>query len=62
VPEQPERQETLPSDRQEPDSPAIVDLMSLRGILKSPVTGITLDDMKEAIHEAPLANEWAHHA
>jgi hypothetical protein len=33
-----------------PKSPA-VDLMSLRGTLKSPVTGITLKDMKEAIRE-----------
>jgi len=33
-----------------PESPA-VDLMSLRGTLKSPVTGIRLKDMKEAIRE-----------
>ncbi len=52
MPEQPECQKT-PSDpkRQEPDSPPVVDLMALRGILKSPITGITLKDMKEAIRE-----------
>jgi len=49
-----------------PESPAVVDLISLRGTLKSLVTGITLKDMKEAIREGATGerspgNELLHH-